>query len=119
MDLADNRCIPCRGGVPPLDANRANELLEQLETGWRLNDDGHLEREYAFRNFNAAMVLANAVAAIADEEDHHPDLHVAWGKCRVEIWTHKIDGLTESDFFFAAKVDRANRTLTEAGENQP
>jgi 4a-hydroxytetrahydrobiopterin dehydratase len=115
MGLADNRCIPCRGGVPPLDAGRSDELLQQLDEGWHLNDDGHLEREYTFGNFNGAMTLANAVAAIADEENHHPDLYVAWGKCRVEIWTHKIGGLTESDFFFAAKVDRAHTALRSSG----
>ncbi len=114
MSLADNRCIPCRGGVPPLSDDAAQELLQQLDAGWALNADGHLEREYRFKNFNAAMALANAVAAIADDEDHHPDLYIAWGKCRVEIWTHKISGLTESDFFFAAKVDRAAASLASA-----
>ncbi len=116
MSLADNRCIPCKGGVPPLESGRSQELLAQLDEGWILNGAGHLEREYGFRNFNDAMALGNAIAAIAHEEDHHPDLYVAWGKCRVEIWTHKISGLTESDFFFAAKVDRANGALALNGD---
>ena len=72
-----------------------------------LNDNGHLERTYTFKNFSQAMAFANRVAQVADVEDHHPDLHVTWGACTVEIWTHKISGLTESDFFFAAKADRA------------
>lgn len=114
MSLADNRCIPCRGGVPPLSEDKSQELLQQLDEGWALNSVGHLEREYRFKNFNGAMELANSVAAIADDEDHHPDLYIAWGKCRVEIWTHKISGLTESDFFFAAKVDRAAASLETA-----
>jgi len=110
MSLADNKCIPCRGGVPPLSPDAVQELLPQLEDDWSLNSEGHLERTYFFGNFNDAIVLANAVAGIADEENHHPDLYIAWGKCKVEIWTHKIGGLTESDFYFAAKVDRAAAT---------
>lgn len=107
MSLADQKCIPCRGGVPPLPRERAEALLGELDSAWKLNEAGHLEREFTFRNFADAMAFANRVAEIAEAENHHPDLHVAWGKCVVEIWTHKIDGLTESDFFFAAKTDRA------------
>ena len=111
MGLADKACIPCRGSVPPLALELAKALLEQLDDGWFLNPDGHLERSYSFKNFGDAMKLANAVAEIADKENHHPDLYVAWGKCKVEIWTHKIEGLTESDFYFAAKVDCASADL--------
>ncbi len=111
MSLADQTCIPCRGDVPPLAPDKAKALLQKLDDGWCLNSAGHLERIYSFTNFNLAMELANAVAAIADTEDHHPDLYIAWGKCKVEIWTHKIKGLTESDFFFAAKIDRASTSM--------
>jgi 4a-hydroxytetrahydrobiopterin dehydratase len=112
MALADQKCIPCRGGVPPMDENRAKEFLLQLDDGWRLNAEGHLEREYRLQNFAQAMALANKVAEVAEAENHHPDLYVAWGKCKVEIWTHKIKGLTESDFYFAAKADRAFGALS-------
>jgi 4a-hydroxytetrahydrobiopterin dehydratase len=112
MGLSDQQCVPCRGGVPPMDRARAEELLHELGDGWRLNDEGHLEREYRVRDFRGAMDLANKVAEIAEQESHHPDLRVGWGKCAVEIWTHKIKGLTESDFYFAAKSDRAFATLT-------
>ncbi len=111
MGLADQRCVPCRGGVPPMDETRAKELLRELEDGWHLNTEGHLEREYRFQNFTEAMALANKLADVAEQEGHHPDLYIAWGKCKVEIWTHKIEGLTESDFYFAAKADRAFRAL--------
>jgi 4a-hydroxytetrahydrobiopterin dehydratase len=87
--------------------DRAQALLRELNDGWRLNADGHLERAYAFEDFAQAMAFANKVADIAEHEGHHPDLHVAWGMCKVEIWTHKIKGLTESDFYLAAKADRA------------
>lgn len=111
MSLADQTCIPCRGDVPPLATDKTRALLKKLDDGWRLNPAGHLERVYSFSDFNHAMELANAVAEIADNENHHPDLYIAWGKCKVEIWTHKIQGLTESDFFFAAKVDRASTSM--------
>ena len=113
MNLADQKCVPCRGEIPPMAKSRAEALLQELDNGWRLNLDGHLERAYTFKNFAQAMAFANKVADIAEDEGHHPDLHIAWGKCRVEIWTHKIRGLTESDFYFAAKVDRAFKASNE------
>lgn len=107
MSLADRNCVPCKRGVPPMERARAEEFLSELDEGWRLNTEGHLERTYTFSNFVDAIAFANRVGDIAEDENHHPDLHVAWGKCTVEIWTHKIQGLTESDFYFAAKADRA------------
>lgn len=107
MKLADQACIPCRGGVPPMSTADAEALLAQLDEGWSLNAAGHLERAYAFGDFVDAMRFANRIAEIAEAEAHHPDLHIRWGQCRLEIWTHKIGGLTESDFFLAAKADRA------------
>ena len=71
-----------------------------------MNGDGHIERLYEFKDFAEAMAFVNAVGAIAETEGHHPDLFLAWGRCKVEIWTHKIRGLTESDFYLAAKADR-------------
>jgi 4a-hydroxytetrahydrobiopterin dehydratase len=110
MSLADQKCVPCRGGVPPLDRSRAEEMLGQLDKGWRLNAEGHLERVFRFDDFLPAMAFANRLAEIAEEEGHHPDLHISWGKCGVEVWTHKVHGLTESDFYLAAKADRAFRS---------
>ena len=107
MSLADNTCVSCRGGVPPLESEKIQELLGQLESGWLLNDQGHIERTYEFPNFADALAFTNRVGNVAEIEAHHPDLYLAWGKCKVEIWTHKIKGLTESDFFLAAKADRA------------
>ena len=106
MGLADQKCVPCRGGVPPLEPARVQELLGQLDQGWSVNADGHIERLYEFPNFAAALDFVNKVGAIAEEEGHHPDLYLAWGRCKVEIWTHKIRGLTESDFYLAAKAER-------------
>lgn len=107
MSLADNKCIPCRGGVPSLEPQKIQELLGQVEPGWALNEQGHIEKSYTFDNFADALAFVNRVGNVAEIEGHHPDLFLAWGKCKVEIWTHKIQGLTESDFFLAAKADRA------------
>lgn len=106
MGLADNKCVPCRGGVPPLSPDRTRALLQELEGGWSLNERGHLERLYPFKNFAQALSFLNALGAVAEAEGHHPDFYLAWGKCKVEIWTHTINGLTESDFYLAAKADR-------------
>jgi 4a-hydroxytetrahydrobiopterin dehydratase len=106
MGLADNKCVPCRGGVPPIESTKAQALLKQLGRGWQINQEGHLERLYTFKDFADALAFVNRVGAVAEREGHHPDLFLSWGKCKVEIWTHKINGLTESDFFLAAKADR-------------
>lgn len=114
MSLADQQCIPCRGGVPPLAPERAESLLGELDAGWRLNAAGHLERDYAFDNFVDALAFVNKVGQVAEAEGHHPELTVGWGHCRVEIWTHKISGLTESDFFLAAKADRVSSAESQS-----
>jgi 4a-hydroxytetrahydrobiopterin dehydratase len=105
-DLASRDCIPCRGGVPPLAAEQQRALLAQLGPDWRIVDGHHLERSYRFKDFAAALGFVNRVGEIAEQQHHHPDLHLAWGKVRVEIWTHAIDGLLEADFILAAKCER-------------
>jgi 4a-hydroxytetrahydrobiopterin dehydratase len=95
--------------VPPLEGNAIDALLRQLDDGWTAVDGHHLEREYRFENFALALAFTNRVGEMAEEQQHHPDLLLAWGRVRVTIWTHKIDGLTESDFVFAAKADRLYR----------
>src|SRR5215470_3509374 len=104
--LADKSCVPCKGGVPPLDRPAVETLLTQLE-GWQAIDARRLVKTYRFPDFAQALAFVNRVGAIAEEQGHHPDIQLAWGKVTIEIWTHKINGLTESDFIFAAKCDRA------------
>jgi 4a-hydroxytetrahydrobiopterin dehydratase len=108
MNLSDRTCVPCRGGVPPMERAAAEGLLEQLNDGWQLQENGHmlLEKTYRFKDFAEALAFVNRIGALAEEQGHHPDLFLAWGRVRLEIWTHKIKGLTESDFIFAAKCDR-------------
>ena len=105
-ELADKRCVPCRGGVPPLKGTDLEVFRQQLSGAWRVVDEHHLEREFTFDDFAQALAFTNDIGAIAEEQDHHPDIYLAWGKVRITIWTHKIDGLTESDFILAAKIDR-------------
>jgi 4a-hydroxytetrahydrobiopterin dehydratase len=105
--LANEKCIPCRGGVPALKGEALQALAGELGGGWQVVDDHHLDKTFTFRDFAQALAFTNRVGAIAEEEGHHPDIHLAWGKVRVTIWTHKIDGLTRSDFVLAAKIDSA------------
>ncbi len=104
-DLANKQCVPCRGGVPRLGAAEVAELSLQLGGDWRALYGHHLEKEYQFKDFASALAFTNRVGALAEEQGHHPDIYLAWGKVGLKIWTHKIDGLTESDFIFAAKAD--------------
>jgi 4a-hydroxytetrahydrobiopterin dehydratase len=97
-----------------MERTKAEDLLRHLSSGWLLNAAGHLERTYPLKNFAQALEFANQVGAIAESEGHHPDLYVSWGKCRVEVWTHKVRGLTESDFYLAAKTDRAFESMPKA-----
>ena len=103
--LARGQCVPCRGGVPPLEGDELVSLSEELGSGWRVNDGHDLEKEYTFPDFAAALEFLNRVGQLAEEQNHHPDLALSWGRVGVQIWTHKIDGLTKSDFVFAAKTE--------------
>lgn len=104
--LAARTCVPCRGGVPPLTAEQIAPLAAELGPEWTVVDNHHLRREFAFKDFAQALAFTNHIGAIAQEQGHHPDVHLAWGKVTVKIWTHKIDGLTESDFVLAAKFSQ-------------
>jgi 4a-hydroxytetrahydrobiopterin dehydratase len=103
--LAERDCVPCRGGVPPLTRDEIEPLLAEL-TGWEVINGHHLEKTYTFKNFREALDFVNRVGELAEEQGHHPDICFGWGKAEIIIWTHKIDGLTESDFVLAAKIDR-------------
>lgn len=106
-ELAHKHCVPCMGGVPPLKAQALRDLAAQLGGNWRVVDEHHLEKSYEFPDFKTAWAFTDRVGAIAESEGHHPDIHLAWGKVTLTIWTHKIDGLTESDFILAARADTA------------
>lgn len=104
-ELASRQCVPCRGGVPPLPGEEITKLQSQLD-GWEVVNGHHLRKEYKFADFRVTQAFVNRVGELAEEQWHHPDICYGWGRAEVTIWTHKIDGLTESDFILAAKIDR-------------
>lgn len=104
--LAEKHCVPCRGGVPPLKGEALRGYSVQLP-GWDVVEEHHLHKSFTFPDFKSALEFVNRAGAIAEQEGHHPELCLTWGRADARIWTHKIDGLTESDFVLAAKIDRA------------
>ncbi|MCW5700262.1 MAG: 4a-hydroxytetrahydrobiopterin dehydratase [Rhodospirillales bacterium] len=104
-DLAEKVCTPCRGGIPPLTRDEANALLKQTPAWTIVDDPMRIERRFAFGNFRDALMFVDRVGAVAEAENHHPDIRFGWGYCCVEIYTHKIKGLHENDFILASKID--------------
>ncbi len=104
-DLANQQCVPCRGGMPALKGAALHTLSDKLGHDWHVVDEHHLEKEFSFNDFREALDFTNRVGALAEEQNHHPDIYLSWGKVRITIWTHKVDGLTQSDFVLAAKIE--------------
>lgn len=105
-ELCHLSCVPCQGGVPALEPEEVQELSAQVKD-WSVVDNHHITKEFAFDNYLDGLDFVNRLATLAEEQGHHPDIHFVWGKVTVDIWTHKIDGLTKSDFILAARVDEA------------
>jgi 4a-hydroxytetrahydrobiopterin dehydratase len=103
-DLASKTCVPCRGGTPPLKGEELDDLRQQVPE-WEVVEEHHLRRRFRFKNFREALDFVNRVGELAEEQGHHPDVSFGWGYAEVTVFTHKIDGLTESDFIFAAKTN--------------
>ncbi|HKB97841.1 MAG TPA: 4a-hydroxytetrahydrobiopterin dehydratase [Terriglobales bacterium] len=104
-DLAAKTCVPCRGGVPPLKGENLSILQKQVD-GWNIIEEHHIMKTFKFANFREALKFVNRVGELAEEQGHHPDIFLAWGGVEITTWTHKINGLTESDFILAAKIDQ-------------
>ena len=105
-ELSEKKCVPCEGGVAALTKAEAEKLRAKLAADWKLADDAKsIRRELKFKDFYRAMSFANAIAHIANIEDHHPDIECGWGYCRIRFQTHAIGGLHENDFICAAKID--------------
>ncbi len=102
--LASKTCVPCRGGVPALKGEQLHVFSHQLPQ-WKVVDEHHITRTFTFPDFKQALDFVNRAGDVAEEQGHHPDLLLAWGKVEVTLWTHKVNGLTESDFIMAAKID--------------
>lgn len=104
-DLAEKTCVPCKGGTPPLEGEELERLARQVPD-WEVVEGHHLRREFRFKDFREALAFVNRVGELAEEQAHHPDIEFGWGRAAITIFTHKIDGLTESDFVLAAKIER-------------
>jgi len=105
-ELAKKECVPCKGGTPPLTPDQVQTLLGELDE-WIVKQEYHLTKSLKFPDFVEALDFVNRIGEIAEQQQHHPDIYLAWGKVTVELWTHKIQGLTESDFILAARIDAA------------
>lgn len=110
-DLASKTCTPCKGGVPPLHGSEL-EAFERQVPGWKVMDEHYLQKSYTFPDFARALAFVNRVGELAEQQGHHPDIYLTWGKVEIRTWTHKINGLTESDFILASKID----TLAPGGD---
>ena len=106
LSLHEKKCIPCEGGVPPLNSEEIKPLISQLGDGWEVVEQHHLQRTWGFEDFATALQFVNDAGEICEQEFHHADFELGWGRVKVMIWTHKIDGLTESDFILASKMDQ-------------
>ena len=102
--LAEKSCQPCRENTPALTVNEAAQLLPQL-AGWNLDAAGHLHKRYRFPDFAQALAFVNRVGALAEAQDHHPNIELSWGRVALTLWTHSVNGLSENDFILAAKID--------------
>ena len=107
-NLSEKKCVPCTTDTPPLKGKEVKDLLEELGGGWQTVDERHLEKTYRFKNFREALDFVNDVGHIAEDEGHHPDLFLSWGQVKIQLWTHKIGGLSKNDFVMAAKCDAAH-----------
>ncbi len=107
-ELASKTCVPCRGGVPALKGAELEPYKSQVPT-WRVVNEHHLEKTITFPDFKSALAFVNRVGELAEEQGHHPNICFTWGKVEISIWTHKINGLFESDFILAAKIDQLER----------
>ncbi|MEK9167677.1 MAG: 4a-hydroxytetrahydrobiopterin dehydratase [Patescibacteria group bacterium] len=111
--LSEEKCVPCEGGVPPIKGAQLERYKKKLDSeapGWGLRDLKHLQKEYKFLDFKSALAFVNKVGEIAEADGHHPNIEFGWGFARILLWTHAIDGLSENDFYMAAKIERVSLT---------
>jgi 4a-hydroxytetrahydrobiopterin dehydratase len=113
--LADKQCVPCNKGAEPLKGAEIEKRKKELDPDWKVADEHHLEREFTFDDFRQALDFVNEVGELAEEQGHHPDIYLSYGKVKIQLWTHKIDGLHENDFILAAKIDALQPALASRG----
>lgn len=106
MELSTKKCIPCEGGIPPLNEKEIKEYKKLISVDWKVSDNNKITREFFFVSYRHTMDFVNKVADLAEEEGHHPVLHIYFGRLVADLWTHSINGLSENDFILAAKIDK-------------
>lgn len=106
MDLSKKKCVPCEGGIPPLNENEITEYIKHLSKEWKVIENSKISKEFFFVSYRHTIDFVNKVADIAEEEGHHPVLQIFYGRAIVELWTHSVNGLSENDFILAAKIDK-------------
>jgi 4a-hydroxytetrahydrobiopterin dehydratase len=106
MDLSKKKCKPCEGGIAPLDQKEVAVFMKHIKDDWKVTDKNKISKEFLFVNYMHTMDFVNKVADLAEEEGHHPEMHVYFGRVRIELWTHAINGLSENDFILASKIDK-------------
>jgi len=116
--LAVEKCRPARGMIAPLSAGESERLLRRLAAGWRIDNHGHIVKEFFFKDFKEALGFVNDIGALAEKERHHPEVHLSWGLVRVVLWTAKLGGLQRSDFVLAAKIEEIARREAEARKQE-
>lgn len=109
IDLSSKKCVPCEGGIPPMARGDAQKLLSEVSS-WELVDEGVLKirRKFKFKDFKGALLFVNKIGEIAEEEGHHPEIELGWGKANITLYTHAVSGLSENDFIMAAKINKIN-----------
>ncbi len=112
MKLSEKNCVPCKGGIPAFDSDQIANYLKEVK-GWAVVENHHLTKTYSFPDFKTGLAFVNRVGELAEQQDHHPDISLSWGKVRIDIWTHKINGLSENDFILAAKCDELVKFYNE------
>jgi len=113
--LADKQCVPCAKGADPLKGEEIGRIAKELDSDWQVVDEHHLEREFTFADFRQALDFVNEVGELAEQQGHHPDIYLSYGKVKIQLWTHKIDSLHENDFIMAAKIDALQPALASQG----
>jgi len=106
MDLSKKKCIPCEGGIPPLTEKEIANFLSLISKDWKVTSNSRISREFFFVSYRHTIDFVNKIADLAENEGHHPVMHVYFGSALIELWTHSINGLSENDFILAAKIDR-------------
>ena len=106
--LNQKSCMPCHEGKAPLQEEAIRTHMKELQSGWEVIGNHHLEKMFSFKDFKDALSFTNKIGSIAEKEGHHPDIHLSYGKVKIQLWTHKVNGLSESDFILAAKCDEIN-----------